>query len=246
MATYRVHTTRDYTIMSNEHLRNKNMSLKAKGLLSVMLSLPETWDYSMNGLCAICKENISAVKSTLNELRDLGYLVITKKMPNETESGRIEYEYDIYETPKQALEKQGVENLGVEYLPVENPIQLNTNKAITNESITKKSNTEYIKIIVSYLNEKIGKDYKPGSKDTQKHINARLAEGFTVDQFKTVIDKKCAEWIGTEWEQYLRPSTLFGSKFEAYLNAPVIKRKTYGKTGVEIEPMEVDDLAGIF
>lgn len=245
MATYRVHATKDYTVMSNTHLRDKNMSLKAKGLLSVMLSLPDTWDYSMNGLCAICKENITAVKSTLDELRKLGYLVITKKMPNETESGRIEYEYDIYETPKQAVEKQGIENLHIESQVVENHRQLNTNKSITKESNKKESNTKDIyNIIISHLNEKTGLKYRAASKATQQHINARLQEGFTVEDFKTVIEKKCADWIGTDYEQYLRPATLFGTKFESYLNAPVKTRKTYGATGVEIkQPAEIDDLA---
>lgn len=246
MATYRVHKTKDYTVMSNTHLRDKNISLKAKGLLSVMLSLPEEWDYSMNGLCAICKENITAVKSTLNELREHGYLVITKKMPNETKSGRIEYEYDIYETPKQAIEKQGIENLPIENLPIENPIQLNTKELSTKELNTYKSNKEIYNVIIDYLNDKTGLKYKATSKATQAHINARIDEGFSVDDFKTVIDKKSAEWTGTDFEQYLRPATLFGTKFESYLNAPAVKRKTYGKTGVEINADAVDDLAGIF
>ena len=80
-------------------------------------------------------------------------------------------------------------------------------------------------IIVSYLNEKASTNYKHTTKKTREAIHARLAEGFTVEDFKTVIDKKCAEWIGTEFEQYLRPSTLFGTKFESYLNAKVVVKK---------------------
>lgn len=99
------------------------------------------------------------------------------------------------------------------------------------------------KEIVEYLNAKAKKSYKASSKSTQQHINARLAEGYTVEDFKTVIDNKCAEWLGKEWEQYLRPSTLFGTKFEDYLNAP--RRKTYGANGVEITKPAEDDLAGI-
>lgn len=101
------------------------------------------------------------------------------------------------------------------------------------------------KTIVEYLNEKAKTAYKSKTKDTQKHINARLAEGFTVDDFKAVIDKKCTEWIGTEWEKFLRPSTLFGTKFEQYLNAPTTGRKTYGTNGIEINTTAPDDLAGI-
>ena len=73
--------------------------------------------------------------------------------------------------------------------------------------------------IVDYLNEKAKTSYRANTKATQKHINARLKEGYTVEDFKTVIDKQCAKWIGTEMEQYLRPETLFGTKFESYLNS---------------------------
>ena len=75
------------------------------------------------------------------------------------------------------------------------------------------------KIIVDYLNKKAGTKYRPLNKTTQSHINARLAEGYTVEDFYTVIDKKCAEWLGTDMEKYLRPETLFGTKFEGYLNS---------------------------
>lgn len=79
---------------------------------------------------------------------------------------------------------------------------------------------EDIITIVRYLNAKAGKSYRADNKMTQKHINARLAEGYTVADFITVIDKKCAQWLGTDMEQYLRPDTLFGTKFDIYLNAP--------------------------
>jgi hypothetical protein len=149
MAVIRVNKTSNYTVMSNTHLREKNMSLKAKGLLSVMLSLPDTWDYSIAGLVAISKENETAIKSTLNELKEFGYLHIKKLMPNETASGRIEYIYDVFETPqdseKQTVEKQGVENLPVEILPVENQGQINTNRVNTEKVNTKRENTKYIR-----------------------------------------------------------------------------------------------------
>ena len=102
-----------------------------------------------------------------------------------------------------------------------------------------------IKDIIDYLNLKAGTGYRTNNKEAQKHIHARLAEGFTVDDFKTVIDKKCAEWIGTEFEQYLRPQTLFATKFESYLNAPVSKRKKVGVNGIAIDTSREDDLAGI-
>mgnify|MGYP003305517553 CR=1 FL=1 len=119
MAVIRVNKNKDYTVMSNNHFRNKDMSLKAKGLLSLMLSLPDDWDYSINGLVSICKEQESAIKATLSELKELGYLIIRKQMPNETDTGRFEYIYDIYEYPKQGYEKQAVENQPLEIQPIE-------------------------------------------------------------------------------------------------------------------------------
>ena len=128
MSVFRINKTGNYTIMSNHHLKNKEMSLKAKGLLSQMLSLPSNWDYSIAGLVAINKEEETSIKSALKELKKLGYLKVNKLMPNQTKSGRIEYIYDIYEQP---YEKQDVENLGVEFLGVENQGQYNTNKLNT-------------------------------------------------------------------------------------------------------------------
>lgn len=72
--------------------------------------------------------------------------------------------------------------------------------------------------VIDYLNEKAGTAFRSKSKDSRKHIKARFDEGFTVDDFKTVIDKKVAEWKGTDMSKFLRPSTLFGPKFEGYLN----------------------------
>ena len=143
MATIRVHKTKNYTVMSNTHLRDKNLSLKAKGLLSVMLSLPDNWDYSIAGLVAISKENETAVKSALNELRDNNYVVVTKENPTKSNGGRIKYTYEVYEEPyKQKIEKQDTENLGVECQQVENHGQLNTNELSTDELNTNKQNTE--------------------------------------------------------------------------------------------------------
>lgn len=117
--------------------------------------------------------------------------------------------------------------------------QTNNNKSNNNKN---NNNKEIYIAIVEHLNNAAGTHYKASSKATQQHINARLAEGFTVDDFKVVIGKKCADWLGTEWEQYLRPSTLFGSKFENYLNG---KRQAKGKNGVAVSSSP-SDLDGVF
>lgn len=89
------------------------------------------------------------------------------------------------------------------------------------------SNTNSIyKDIIDYLNITVGTHYSNSSKSTIKHINARLSEGFTIEDFKTVIDKKSDEWIGTQFEQYLKPDTLFGTKFEGYLNQKINPKGT--------------------
>lgn len=86
-----------------------------------------------------------------------------------------------------------------------------------------KHDMKVITEIVDYLNEKAHKNYRSNNKATMRHINARLKEGRTLSDFKQVIDNRCATWLGTDMEQYLRPGTLFGSKFEDYLNAPAPK-----------------------
>lgn len=245
MSVIRVNKSRDYTVLSNFHFRDKNISLKAKGLLSQMLSLPKEWDYTIAGLAAINKENETAIKSALNELKQYGYLIVTKKMPDKTESGRIEYVYDIYEQPaeKQACEKQGIENQGIVFQAVENQGQYITDKENTIRSNKDKLWKIHISLIVNYLNAKADTKYRSSSQATRRHIEARLNDGFTLDDFYAVIDKKCAEWLGTEMEKYLRPETLFGSKFESYLNAKITNRR--GENGVLLDGRKDDVLDGI-
>lgn len=110
------------------------------------------------------------------------------------------------------------------------------------DSPKKQKNKELYSEIVSYLNKKAGTKYRPSTPITQALIRARESEGFSLDDFKIVIDKKCAEWIGDErMEQYLRPETLFGTKFEAYLNAKPSKRQT--DTGITHgDQNDLDDL----
>ncbi len=142
MPIFRVEKNSDFTVISNSYLRDKSISLKAKGLLSMILSLPDDWEYSVAGLASICSENETSVKSALSELKKNGYLVVTKKMPNETKSGRIEYEYTFFEQPcqKQESEKQGIEILPLEIQEVENKaLEISRNKIL-------KRNTDKINI----------------------------------------------------------------------------------------------------
>lgn len=132
---FRVEKTKNYTVMSNYHLREKSMSLKAKGLLSWMLSNVDDWDYSIAGIVSNSKENETSIKSALKELQEFGYLEIKKHMPesnenNEVIRSRIEYEYIIHEYP---ITNQDTEIQGVDFLCVENQVQRNTKERNTNK-----------------------------------------------------------------------------------------------------------------
>ena len=97
MAVFRIEKTRDYTVMSNHHLRNAGLSLKSKGLLSMMLSLPEDWNYTTRGLAKICKEGTDSIGSALKELERAGYIV--RNRLRDSKGKIVDVEYVIYETP---------------------------------------------------------------------------------------------------------------------------------------------------
>lgn len=134
MSVFKVEKTKDFTVMSNYHLRDNNLSLKAKGLLSYMLSLPEDWDYSLKGLCAICKESINTIRTILKELEDNNYLVIEK---DRDEKGCFEYNYLIYEKPNCPDTK----NPYMDEPDMDNCTQINTNIQNTNKQIDKGDKT---------------------------------------------------------------------------------------------------------
>lgn len=146
MAVFRVNKTADYTVMSNFHLKDKRLSLKAKGMLSLILSLPENWNYTIGGLVAICLEREGAVKTALSELKKCGYLRVDKIRPNKENGGRYEYIYNIFEQPnvKQTVEFQGIENQPLEFQGIENqPLYKDTNLLNTdllNTNISSKEN----------------------------------------------------------------------------------------------------------
>ena len=145
MAVFRIERTRDYTVMSNHHLRNANLSLKAKGLLSMMLSLPEDWNYTTRGLAKICKEGVDAIGAALRELEAAGYIVRHKLRDRQ---GRIsDTEYVIYEQPqlrKPDTDSPDTENPYMDKPDTEKPAELNIEKSNTEKSITYGSSTDSI------------------------------------------------------------------------------------------------------
>ena len=153
MAVFRIEKTRDYTVMSNHHLRNTNLSLKAKGLLSLMLSLPEEWDYTTKGLARICKDGVDSICAGVRELEEQGYVIRERVRNPNGQLGAIEY--TILEQPRPpepGREKPEREN-PVQANPVldspvlgkpeqENPAQLNTKESSKQKSKKDLSSTE--------------------------------------------------------------------------------------------------------
>ena len=158
MAVFRVERNTGYTVMSNHHLRNKELSLKAKGLLSQMLSLPEDWDYTLSGLSYINREKIDAIREAVRELERAGYI---KRSRERDSKGRLRgADYVIYEQPQPSdegaasadrqppisemptLELPTLENPMLEKPTLENPTQLNKDISRTNLSKKEKSNTD--------------------------------------------------------------------------------------------------------
>lgn len=158
MAVIRVHKTKDYTVMSNTHFREKKMTLKAKGLLSLMFSLPDDWDYSIAGLTTLSKDGKDGVMSALKELEDFGYLKRTRL--NDEKGKFAGYDYDIFEQPQS--EKPYAENPNTDKPNTENPPQYITKQLNTNTSNTdttkenkerKKGNSSYDEIISELVSD---------------------------------------------------------------------------------------------
>ena len=141
MAVFRVERNTGYTVMSNHHLRNKELSLKAKGLLSQMLSLPEDWDYTLAGLSYINRESIDAIRTAVWELEKAGY--ITRRQGRDEKGKMTAIEYTIYEQPQPpALDCPILENPTADNPTSENPMQLNKDIQKTDLSKKEKSNTD--------------------------------------------------------------------------------------------------------
>ena len=166
MAVFRVEKTRNYTVMSNHHLRDKSLSLKAKGLLSQMLSLPEEWDYTTRGLARICKDGVDSICATVRELEGAGYIVRERERHADGTLGGIEYTIleqprgmdapkrenpvqaeNAGDAPKRAFPEQVKPVLGKP--EQENPAQLNIE-----EQSKKELNTDLTKSFPSFLRER--------------------------------------------------------------------------------------------
>lgn len=186
------------------------------------------WTY--NSVKAFCElfpyASTKMIRNALSKLVNEGLLMTGNynKLPFDQTKWYAFTDYGVSEMTKGASQNCPTREMGV--APQGKPIPVNNINTYTDE----------IKEIVTYLNERTGSKYRPSTKETKSHINARLNEGFTVEDCKTVIDVKTDEWLGDEkMQKFLRPQTLFGTKFESYLNqlSPSKKEK--------VEESVVDD-----
>ena len=148
MGVIRVNKTKNYTVLSNYHFKEKKMSLKAKGLLSLMLSLPDDWNYSVSGLVSLSKDGKDSVMSALSELEKFGYLYRTKVLNEKGQFSGIEY--NIFEEPQAdfpVTEKQNTDKPISEKSNTENPPQLNTKKLNTKNNKILYNINNYIHIL---------------------------------------------------------------------------------------------------
>lgn len=176
MTVFRVNKNKDYVTMGKYHFKEKRMSLKAKGLLSEMLSLPDDWDYSVLGLTEINLESRNCINSILNELEEFGYLQRTRNYVN----GKIDsWTYDIYEKPLYR-KNEDIENVDIEKLDIENKAQLN-NKELSNKELNNKQYKENAK--------------RKFSKPTLEEINQYCLErnnGINAEAFYDFYE--CKDW----------------------------------------------------
>ena len=157
MSVFKIGKNQNYTVMSNHHLRDRNLSYKAKGLLSFMLSLPDDWDYSLAGLCSISKESRDGIRSILKELQEHHYVEIEKVRGNK---GYFEYNYLIYEIPhfidlENEQNNPDTENPHLDTPNVEMPTQINTNKINAKKQIDKDDKTKISSFFVPEEHNKL-------------------------------------------------------------------------------------------
>lgn len=206
MAVFRVEKKKDYTVMSNWHLRDKDLSLKAKGMLSLMLSLPEDWDYTLAGLAYVCKDGIASIRTTILELEESGYLS-RRRLRNE--KGYLgDTEYTIHEKPQKCEESvdNSVENSPIFEKPIfenqildnpildtptlGNPIYENRTQLNTNTSSKQESNTDVSNIHQSIRDDATEKPDEMESMDIYSQIlKENIEYGYLCEQHRYKVEQ---------------------------------------------------------
>lgn len=199
----------------------KLLTLAGKQNNNGVFLLSDRIAYTDEMLAAIFRRDINTVRLALDVFQGFGMIEIVNNVltiPNWNKHQTL----DAYEKKKQRDRLYQAERRAAQKAIAEKSSDTSADSssdvAISDKEEDKERDIDKYKYIVDYLNSKTGKTYRYQTPKTQKLINARMSEGFTVDDFKTVIDKKVADWLKTDMERYLRPETLFGTKFEGYLN----------------------------
>jgi hypothetical protein len=206
MAIYRVHKKNDYTMINNYLIKDKNLQLKDKGMLLVLLSLPDNWDFSVMGLMTLCQESKNTINDILKNLQKYNYLERNRIYEN----GKIkDWQYDIYEIPKNLyLKNQDIDNQDIDFLDIKNYTQLNTNKESTKELNTK------LKEIYKERFEKFYQAYPKHLKkaEVEKWFYKNKPDETLFNTIMTQLEKfkDSKEWKQTQYIPY--PSTWLNQK----------------------------------
>ena len=232
MSIMRIHKTKNFTIMSNYHFKEKGMSLKAKGLLSLMLSLPDDWNYSIAGLVKLSKDGKDSVMSALSELEKFGYLTRIKLINDKGQFAGVEYH--IYEEPQAENPVSVKQNAGKEKAAkqnAENPPQLNTNSSSTNDYKVLYDINNYIHILDRVADSRLRNLYC----DFLDNRN-RMGDPLTVKGFELLIERvREIAGINTEKQAEL-------------LKAAIINnwKNVYARGQEEDKPPEMRDLEDFY
>ena len=245
---FRVEKNRNYSGISNEFLRRKDLSAKAKGILAYILHLPDDWNINRNEVMTHFTDGETSFRSGWKELAEKGYV---ERRPVREGQRIVKWETIVRESVDISTSSlhcgfKDVENLEVQNLDVQNNKLLNTNNTkylnelnTNNNTLSSKHDDIPYQEIVEYLNEKTGSQYKHTTQSTKNGIKARFNEGFKLDDFKRVIDNQVSEWqYNDKMKKYLRPQTLFGTKFESYLNNNKVLTYTFTNDKKEKEYTE--------
>jgi uncharacterized phage protein (TIGR02220 family) len=215
MAIFRVRKNANYVVMNRTALDDKRLSWKAKGILAYMLSMPDDWVFYTQELCNHAKCGKDGLRSGLQELKQAGYL---KRYPVKENGKIVAWETIVLEVPETDFPQ--LEKPQLEFPQMANPPLLNTDSLLSTDVLSTEVKNIPFAEIVDYLNQKVGSSYRYTAKKTRDLIKARVNDGFGLDDFKRVIDNMAARWLNDpKMNQYLRPETLFGTKFESYLYA---------------------------
>lgn len=220
------------TIVDQALVRDDRLSWKARGIFMYLWSQADSWEFNEIEVSRHATDGRDSLRSGLKELENNGYL---DRKRERDDKGRVgSSKWVLHEKPmlkNRTLDKSMQDNGTQRYHQLKiTSKEDNIKRSIYSQAQPDKS-SDTRKKIIDYLNEKLGTKYKPNASKNKTVINARLKEGYQLDDFKQVIDNKYADWVNDQkMAKFLRPETLFGTKFDGYLNEkpkqPVVNKNS--------------------